>query len=750
MNALDNHATNSTDTDTASPSGSESPEGTDLNPGTPEPQSFSSLIQIPSLLQRLDQLGFHTATPVQAAALAPAMEGKDLLLQAKTGSGKTMAFVLPMLAHLEKVEDTKQTFALIVSPTRELATQITEVITQLSDRVSPVVVIGGADQQVQQRLLNADARVVVGTPGRLLDLIKQKILRLNSCRYFVLDEADEMLSMGFIDDVRAILSRMPDKRQGLFVSATITPRVEMLAHSFLNRSERIVVDSYKTDSPPIEHSYVEVGGELMSKPWALCDIIETLRPRSAIIFCNTKSDTQLVEVLLRRRGFDARRINSDLTQNQRERIIQKIKAQDLQFLVATDIAARGIDIEQIDLVINYNIHEQPETYIHRTGRTGRAGRSGRAISLIGPRDFGAFHYLMKVVDFKVNKISLPTDEEVAAARLAHLYEIMRTTEVKVGERETIVARKLLSDRGNITEPPEELVEILAKLSQFAVEHVVNQEARSLDEELDAAAKAQQSREDSGEGQGKERRRDRDRGERGDRGDRGRGERDRGRRNDRRDSRDEQVEARDNVPASAEPGEGAESADSGSRAAGSEESRRDDNRRDDNRDRRRDNRERGDSNQDSERQGNRDNNRESGNEEVRLYVGQGSEHGMTDSSLRDLVCEFTNLEPDAIKHVTLRGHYSFLDTVEKHAKVILESMAGIEYNGEALPIEVAAVQERRHRGQNDRRGGGRRDQGRGGNDRGGRRNDNRNNSRGRNDNRRRDGGDRGRGRRNRDY
>jgi ATP-dependent RNA helicase DeaD len=163
-------------------------------------------------------------------------------------------------------------------------------------------VIGGVEEKKQRTALEADARIVVGTPGRLLDLLQRKILQLKQCRYFVLDEADEMLSMGFIEDVRAILSRLPKQRQGLFVSATITPRVEMLANSFLTKPEYIAVISNADDAPPIEHMFCEVAGDLLAKPHALCDIIETQRPRSAIIFCNTKSDTQLVEVLLRRRG----------------------------------------------------------------------------------------------------------------------------------------------------------------------------------------------------------------------------------------------------------------------------------------------------------------------------------------------------------------------------------------------------------------------------------------------------------------
>ncbi|MCL4140437.1 UNVERIFIED_CONTAM: hypothetical protein GTU68_014154 [Idotea baltica] len=335
-------------------------------PQTPKP-SFSELLKEGPLLTRVTELGFSIPTDIQCLTLPKALEGKDVIAKAKTGSGKTLAFVLPLLEKFDhnKVQKS-QTVALFISPTRELALQIHQVVKDLNPELEPVLIIGGVDEKKQRAALDKDARVIVGTPGRLLDLLKRKVYNLKLCKYFVLDEADEMLSMGFIEDVRAILSRLPKVRQGLFVSATISPRVEMLAKSFLTKAEYVFVEEGEDDKPAIEHLYVEVSGDLLAKPHALCDIIETQRPRSAIIFCNTKSDTELVEVLLRRRGFDARRMNSDLSQSQRQTVLAKIKSEELQLLVATDIAARGIDIEQLDLVIiNYSLHDQSDAYIHR-------------------------------------------------------------------------------------------------------------------------------------------------------------------------------------------------------------------------------------------------------------------------------------------------------------------------------------------------------------------------------------------------
>jgi len=473
--------------------------------------SFEDITEHPEILESLSKNNFTNPTPVQAAAIPAALKGKDLIIQAQTGSGKTLAFAIPLIQRLmEKKPPTDKTFVMVLSPTRELAEQISNVVSILHPEVKPVCVIGGVDIKKQINALNKDRRFVVGTPGRVLDLMRQKELSLRQCEFFALDEADEMLSMGFLEDVRAILTRLPDKRQGIFVSATITPRVDMLANSFLNKPEKVILEVSEDLKPKIDHIFSEVGSDLMAKPRALCDIIETRRPSSAIIFCNTKSDTALVEALLRRRGFDARRLNSDLTQSQRQKVMKKIKEGELQFLIATDIAARGIDIEEMELVINYTIHDQPETYVHRTGRTGRAGRQGSAISLIGPRDFGSFHFIKKVLDLDFIKAELPTDDEVADARLTHLYEILRTSGIEHKLRDKIVAGKLLKELGSIEEPAEDLLETAARLCRYAIEHFVKIEAKSLEEELEAdkpeekSSDKRRSKDNDSKGRGKDR------------------------------------------------------------------------------------------------------------------------------------------------------------------------------------------------------------------------------------------------------
>lgn len=642
-------------------------------------------------ISSITSLGFTYPTDVQSAVVPVATEGKDVLVQAKTGSGKTLAFVIPLLIRLEKLkaEGTSITlpYSLIVTPTRELAVQISDVIRSVTrGAIEPNCIIGGTSMDAQKKRLKQDPLIVVGTPGRLLDLIRQKELNLKQCRYFVLDEVDEMLSIGFIDDVRALLSRLPDERQGLFVSATISPRVEMLAQNFLEKPELIIVGADTKDLPPVEHMYYEVSSEMMAKPAALSDIIETLRPASAIVFCNTKSDTELVEVFLRRRGFDARKINSDLSQRQRLRVMQKIKNKELQFLIATDIAARGLDIESLDLVVNFAIHDQAESYVHRSGRTGRAGRPGKAISLVSPRDFASFHQLTKLTNFTFKKMSLPTDQEVADARTAHVYEILREQHHELKERDILVSRKLLADVGGIAEPSEELEAIVAKLCRSVVEHAVATSVKSLDAEMSEG----EAGGEEGDGGDRRERQGRDRGDRGgerrDRGERGEGGR-RDRREDRGDNRrDERRGSGERREGHRAEGEGQDEWQEGKPADPTDEYRSQPRKEDD--------------------------------PFTRMYVGQGTKHGLDQSTLVSLLNEFAGVPENDVYSSTMREHYGFFDVRLSSAKKIMEAMGSFDYDSRPLALEIATVFHSRDNEGGGRRGGGGHGRGRHGGGRGG--------------------------------
>ena len=621
------------------------------------PRTFDALIANEKLLACVLGLGFSVPTPIQSEAIPLAMQGKDLLLEASTGSGKTIAFAIPLAARLLEGNTNGGISALILSPTRELAVQISKVLISLHPDLEPALLIGGEPQDRQVAALQSKPFAVVGTPGRVLDLLRQKAFRLNSCNYFVLDEADEMLSMGFIDDIRTILSRLPEKRQGLFVSATITPRVRMLAGSFLTKPQIISIPRDGESKPEIEHLYINVGAELMDKPSAVCDIIETQRPRSAIIFCNTKSDTTLLESLLRRRGFDARRLNSDLTQSQRNKVMQKIRSGELQLLVATDVAARGIDIEQIDLVINFSVHEQSETYIHRTGRTGRAGRRGRAISLVGPRDFTDFHRLQKLVDIEFSAIPRPSDEEVGTARLAHLYEVVKNESPKVSERDRVVARLLLKELGDFGEesaPPSEELEIFtAKLARLALEHHIRHEAKSLEDELQEKPLEQEASRP---------------------------------REQPKPPFEKREPRRDPSPRPKFPDNKPNERNERSERSGAQEPRsprdRDSQQRPPRQDSPRPARD-----ERPPRYDNKQTQRETP-AELRVYIGQGEADGISKDELANLAVEFAELKANDILHIRLRDHYAYVDLIENNARTLVAALNGIEYNGSPLPVEIA--------------------------------------------------------------
>lgn len=360
------------------------------SPTIDEKRCFADIFPDQDILTELAKAGIVHPTPVQVESIPLAMEGRDLIVQAQTGSGKTLAFLLPIIHRMRKRGRSRGTYALVLTPTRELANQVQQVLALIAPDIQPVLIIGGANQRGQEKQLKADDRIVVGTPGRVLDLINQRVLVLRACKTFVLDEADEMLSMGFIDEVRDILKKLPKERQGFFFSATMPYRVNALADQFLKNPSRVQIVVTEESKPQIEHFFVRCEGGVTSKANALCDLLSKQEVQSGIVFCNTKSDTETVEKFMQRKGFQIEKLNADLSQKERDRVMEKFRSGEIRFLVATDVAARGIDVKDLEMVVNYSIHDQAEVYVHRTGRTGRAGASGKAVSLIGPTDFVKF------------------------------------------------------------------------------------------------------------------------------------------------------------------------------------------------------------------------------------------------------------------------------------------------------------------------------------------------------------------------
>ena len=366
---------------------------------------------LPEPIQRaIRELGWSQPTPVQSRVIPMMRRGCDLIVQAHTGSGKTGAFGIPIAAELDP--DLMACQALVMAPTRELANQVAGEITALGRHrgVRCVPIYGGVGYTQQIEAIDAGVQVVVGTPGRILDHLGAGRLRFDDVKIVVFDEADELLSLGFWPDMREIRTYLPDERQSCLFSATIPERVRSLSRVFLRDAEYVSPSEGQIAPQEIEHYFVVTTAQ--EKEANLVRIIEYEDPESAIIFCNTKADVRYVTSFLQRRGLDADQISGDLSQAAREEAMGKIKAGKLRFLVATDVAARGIDISRLSCVIGFTAPESPEVYVHRTGRTGRMGTAGLAISLISGLDIGNFRQVQQVNRIQIAERKLPTDAEI--------------------------------------------------------------------------------------------------------------------------------------------------------------------------------------------------------------------------------------------------------------------------------------------------------------------------------------------------
>jgi ATP-dependent RNA helicase DeaD len=352
-------------------------------------------------------------------------EGADVIAQAQTGTGKTAAFALPIIEHLDAARRAPQ--ALILTPTRELAVQVAEAFHSYGKHhdIAVLPVYGGQPIERQLRALSRGVHVVVGTPGRLLDHIQRGTLKLDQVRTVVLDEADEMLDMGFIEDIEAILKETPATRQTALFSATIPSPIADLARRYMREPQRITVKSEQMTVPQIRQIYHEVGGR--DKFEVLARVLDFEMPASAIIFCRTKSEVDSLGERLIARAFPAETLHGDLSQIQRDRVMNRFRTGQVELLVATDVAARGLDIEHVSHVINYDIPLDPEIYVHRIGRTARAGRTGCAITLVTPRERRLLRAIERVTGASIQRMRLPTISDVVARRRESFKETLRET-----------------------------------------------------------------------------------------------------------------------------------------------------------------------------------------------------------------------------------------------------------------------------------------------------------------------------------
>ncbi|OLZ09559.1 DEAD/DEAH box helicase [Sulfobacillus thermosulfidooxidans] len=374
-------------------------------------ETFKSMGLSMPVLKALEEMGFEEPSPIQVKTIPLILEGHDLIGQAQTGTGKTAAFGVPIVERLD--HRSKKVQALVMAPTRELAIQVSEEITKIGRHsgVKVVPIYGGQSYDRQIKALEHGAQVVIGTPGRVMDHIRRGTLKLDSVRMVVLDEADEMLDMGFIEDVEFILQNIPTERQTMLFSATVPEAISRLARKYLKNPEHISISPERLTVPKIEQVYYEVREH--EKLDGLSRILDMESAERTIIFCRTKKRVDELAEGLQARGYSAEAIHGDLNQVQRNRVLKRFKEGASEILVATDVAARGLDIDNVTHVINYDLPQDTETYVHRIGRTGRAGRSGTAITLVLPKEFRQFRQMERILRVRLQRRPLPTQEDVA-------------------------------------------------------------------------------------------------------------------------------------------------------------------------------------------------------------------------------------------------------------------------------------------------------------------------------------------------
>ncbi len=393
------------------------PDESSPEPAEPAPITFADLGLDPRVLKAVNAVGYETPSPIQAATIPTLLEGRDVVGLAQTGTGKTAAFALPILSRLDVKQKTPQ--ALVLAPTRELALQVCEAFERYAAQLPGIHVLpvyGGQGYGVQLSALRRGVHIVVGTPGRIMDHLDKGTLDLTELRFLVLDEADEMLNMGFAEDVETILADTPVEKNVALFSATMPAQIRRISKKYLKDPAEITVKNKTATATNIAQRYLMVS--YPQKVDALTRLLEVENFEGMIVFVRTKNETETLAEKLRARGYSAAAINGDVVQAQRERTIEQLKKAKLDILVATDVAARGLDVERISHVVNYDIPTDPESYVHRIGRTGRAGRTGDAISFVTPRERYLLKSIEKTTRQPLTQIPLPSDDDVNSTRLA--------------------------------------------------------------------------------------------------------------------------------------------------------------------------------------------------------------------------------------------------------------------------------------------------------------------------------------------
>jgi ATP-dependent RNA helicase DeaD len=401
------------------------------------------------LMKAISRMGFEETTPIQAETIPLSLQNKDVIGQAQTGTGKTAAFGIPLIEKVDVKNEAIQ--GLVVAPTRELAIQVSEELYKIGavKRVRVLPIYGGQDIERQIRALKKRPHIIVGTPGRIIDHINRKTLRLDNVHTVVLDEADEMLNMGFIDDIEAILSNVPEKRQTLLFSATMPEPIRRIAERFMNEPQIVKVKAKEMTVPNIQQYYLEV--QEKKKFDILTRLLDIQAPELAIVFGRTKRRVDELAEALNLRGYAAEGIHGDLSQAKRLSVLRKFKEGSIEILVATDVAARGLDISGVTHVYNFDIPQDPESYVHRIGRTGRAGKTGVAMTFVTPREIGQLHNIERTTKRKMERMKPPTlDEALEGQQRIAVEKLVATVEKENLSFYKRAAEELLEEHDSVS------------------------------------------------------------------------------------------------------------------------------------------------------------------------------------------------------------------------------------------------------------------------------------------------------------
>src|SRR5476649_988722 len=392
---------------------------------------FAELGLSPELIKAVVQMGYEEATHIQSQAIPAMLSGSDVVGQSQTGSGKTAAFALPAIEKIDVRLRAPQ--VLILCPTRELAVQVAEEVAKLASfkkGVREIPIYGGQSYDRQLRGLRDGAQIIIGTPGRVMDHLERRTLKMDSVKMVILDEADRMLDMGFLDDIRTILKQAPAERQTVFFSATVPRPIQELIKTFTRNPVNVTIETQALTMPAIEQVYYEV--DRRAKLDVLCRLIDLQDIKFAIVFCATKMMVDELTEHLTARGYGADKMHGDMTQAMRERVIAKFRKRGLEFLVATDVAARGLDVDDIEIVFNYDLPHDGEDYVHRIGRTGRAGKGGKTVTFVAGREIYRLENIQRFTRSRIRRERIPSAEEVEGKRATVFAEALRET-LETGE-----------------------------------------------------------------------------------------------------------------------------------------------------------------------------------------------------------------------------------------------------------------------------------------------------------------------------